>query len=128
MGSSCSSLSRSSPRRKRGTWRCLPCSKEMVCCHLRCGTSRNLGYMVSSCKTLSRSSPACKTRTGIVCRAANWCLLNAQGLSLRRQDNHAEEEPHEEVLFGFPIGGCFHPSAGVTDWSGRFLVGYFLCL
>jgi len=70
---------------------------------------------------------------GIVCRAANWCLpnwclLNTQGLSLRRQDNHAEEEPHEEVLFGFPIGGCFHPSAGVTDWSGRFLVGYFLCL
>jgi len=67
---------------------------------------------------------------GIVCRAANWWsrLLNTQGLSLRRQDNHAEEEPHEEVLFGFPIGGCFHPSAGVTDWSGRFLVGYFLCL
>merc|ERR1711970_927677 len=32
-----------------------------------------------------------------------------------------KEEPHEEVLFGFPIGGCFHPSAGVTDWSGRFL-------
>jgi len=67
---------------------------------------------------------------GIVCLAANWWsrLLNTQGLSLRRQDNHAEEEPHEEVLFGFPIGGCFHPSAGVTDWSGRFLVGYFLCL
>merc|ERR1711887_89465 len=67
---------------------------------------------------------------GIVCRAANWWsrLLNTQGLSLRRQDNHAEEEPHEEVLFGFPIGGCFHPSAGVPDWSGRFLVGYFLCL
>merc|ERR1712242_224434 len=43
---------------------------------------------------------------GIVCRAANWCLPNCQGLSLRRQDNHAEEEPHEEVLFGFPIGGC----------------------
>merc|ERR1712091_833016 len=41
---------------------------------------------------------------GIVCRAANWWsrLLNTQGLSLRRQDNHAEEEPHEEVLFGFP--------------------------
>merc|ERR1712084_43828 len=59
---------------------------------------------------------------GIVCRAANWWsrLLNTQGLSLRRQDNHAEEEPHEEALFGFPIGGCFHPSAGVTDWSGRF--------
>merc|ERR1719252_43148 len=67
---------------------------------------------------------------GIVCLAANWWsrLLNTQGLSLRRKDNHAEEEPHEEVLFGFPIGGCFHPSAGVTDWSGRFLVGYFLCL
>ena len=65
---------------------------------------------------------------GVVSLAANWWLLNTQGLSLRRKEQQAEEEPHEEVLFGFPIGGCFHPSAGVTDWSGRFLVGYFLCL
>ena len=65
---------------------------------------------------------------GVVCFATNITF----GLSLRRKENQAEEEPLEEVLFGLPIGGCFHPSAGVPDWVGsvpcRFLVGYFLRL
>ena len=65
---------------------------------------------------------------GVVCFATD----NTFGLSVRRKENQAEEEPLEEVLFGLPIGGCFHPSAGVPDWVGsvpcRFLVGYFLRL
>merc|ERR1712182_98514 len=118
MGSSCSTLPRLCPACKTRTWHCMPgsnCCLEVLC------TSRNLVYpensLGSSCRTVPRLCPRRKKALGIVCLAANWWsrLLNTQGLSLRRQDNHAEEEPHEEVLFGFPIGGCFHPSAGVTD-------------
>merc|ERR1711937_99681 len=115
MSSSCSTLSRSSLRRKTGTWRCLPCSKEMVCCHLHFGTSRNLALlqknqMGSSCSTLPRTPPK---------KSDGFFLQYSSSLMPCLQDSHLALYAWQQLLSG---GVVYFSQPGVP----RKFLGFFL--